>query len=103
MARLCTLKDWLEAFSRKQEEDLQFLLDLLERPRVSVEISRELQNRLRQRRLFSSFFKKLTWHQLSLEELEWCERKMEEILRREEEIKTLLDRLLVLFGEPENS
>ena len=103
MARLCTLKDWLEAFSRKQEEDLQFLLDLLERPRVSMEISRELQNRLRQRRLFSSFFKKLTWHQLPLEELEWCERKMEEILRREEEIKTLLDRLLVLFGEPENS
>ncbi len=102
MARLCTLKDWLEAFSRKQEEDLKFLLDLLNHPRASKEVSRELHNRLRERRLYSSFFKTLSWHQLSPEELAWCEKKMEEILKREEDIKNLLDRLLELFTDPEN-
>ncbi len=102
MARLCTLKDWLEAFYRKQEDDLRFFAELLTSPRASKEVSQELNRRLRERRLFSSFFKTLSWHHLSLEELEWCEKRMEEILQREEDIRTLLDRLLEIFEETEN-
>ena len=98
MARKCTLKDWLEAFSWKQEEDLRFLAELLSLPRVSPELSEELKARLQERKVFSSFFKTLSWHHLSQEELIWCEKKMEEILEREEEIKEILDRLLAIFG-----
>lgn len=98
MARVCTLKDWLEAFYRKQEDDLHFFADLLTSPKISEETSRELNRRLQERRQFSFFFKTLSWHNLSLDELEWCKKKMEEILSRENEIREILDRLLEMFG-----
>ncbi|WP_297057541.1 hypothetical protein [Thermosulfurimonas sp.] len=94
MARLCTLKDWLEAFERKQQDDLRFFREVLSRGEVISGLSRELRRRLRERQAYSSFFKRLSWHHLSAEELSWCEKKMEEILRREDELRRLLDRLL---------
>ena len=100
MARVCTLKDWLEAFYLKQEDDLQFFEDLLAYPRISKDVSQEIRRRLDERRQFSSFFKSISWHDLSLEDLQWCEKKMEEILLREDHIKEVLDRLVEVFRRP---
>jgi len=100
MARVCTLKDWLEAYSLKQEDDLQFLEDLLAYPRISREVSEELRRRLDERRQYSAFFKSISWHNLSPEDLRWCVNKMEEILWREDQIKEVLDRLVEVFRRP---
>jgi len=99
MARVCTLKDWLKAFSRKQEEDLHFFVGLLTSGKVSKEISREVSRRLQERQEFGRFFKTLSWHNLSLEELQWCEKKMEEIISREDTIKDILDKILKKFEQ----
>ncbi len=99
MARVCTLKDWLKAFARKQEEDLSFFTELLSTPEISREISLELQRRLYERRKFSAFFRTLTWQHLSPEELAWCERKLEEVLAREDELHRLVNLLLEMLGE----
>ncbi len=99
MARVCTLKDWLKAFSQKQEEDFKFFSDLLAEPRVTRELAEEIQRRLYERRKFSAIFKTLSWQNLSTEELAWCERKLEEVLRKEDELHKLVDLLLEIFGE----
>jgi hypothetical protein len=94
--KILSLKDWIDSFWHFQEEDLNFFKNLLTRGKLPnvEEILKTLKERMQLRRAYYQIYKHLSWRDLPLTELEWVERKLTEILKREEIITEMIDKFL---------
>ncbi|PMP94963.1 MAG: hypothetical protein C0169_05915 [Thermodesulfobacterium geofontis] len=104
--KIVSLKDWINSFWDFQKEDLQYLQDLIIKntPFDPEEIINSLRERFKKRRAFYQIYKHLPNKDLSVNDLEWAEKKLKEIIYREELITDLVNKildLLTLFIESE--
>ncbi|PMP67889.1 MAG: hypothetical protein C0190_02385 [Thermodesulfobacterium geofontis] len=104
--KIVSLKDWINSFWDFQKEDLQYLQDLIIKntPFDPEEIINSLRERFKKRRAFYQIYKHLPNKDLSVNDLEWAEKKLKEIIYREELITELVNKildLLTLFIESE--
>lgn len=96
MGLIVNLKDWINSFWNFQEEDLQYLQNLILKkiPLDPEEIINNLKERSKMRRAFYQIYKHLPKKDLSINDLEWAEQKLAEILHREELITNLINKIL---------
>jgi predicted transcriptional regulator len=104
--KVVNLKDWINSFWNFQEEDLQYLQNLIIRklPLDPEEIINNLKERIKTRKAFYQIYKYLPRKDLSVKDLEWAEQKLAEIIYREDLITELTNKildLLTLFVESE--
>ncbi len=97
--RVVSLKDWIDSFWNFQEEDLQYLQNLIVKkaPLDPEEIVNKIKERIKARKAFYQIYKHLPRKDLSAKDLEWAEQKLAEILYREELITSLTYKLLDLL------
>lgn len=105
--KIVSLKDWINSFWNFQEEDLQYLQNLIvkKKPLDPEEIINNIKERFKTRKAFYQIYKHLPRKELSVKDLEWAEQKLAEILYREELITDLTNKildLLTFFVELEN-
>ncbi len=94
--KILSLKDWIISFWDFQEEDLNFFKNLLNEESIpNIEkILEVLKKRMELRRAYYQIYKYLSWRDLPLSELEWVEKKLTEILKREEIITEMINKFL---------
>jgi len=75
--KIVNLKDWINSFWNFQEEDLQYLQNLIIRklPLDPEEIINNLRERIKTRKAFYQIYKYLPRKDLSAKDLEWAEQK----------------------------
>jgi len=97
--KIVSLKDWIDSFWNFQEEDLQYLQNLITKkiPFDPEEIINNIKERFKIRKAFYQIYKHLPRKDLSLKDLEWAEQKLAEILYREELITDLTNKILDLL------
>ncbi len=97
--RLLTIKDWIESFWNFQEEDLKYFNNLIEKKNSfnPEKILIDLKERMKVRKAYYQIYKYLNWKDLSSQDLIWIEKKLNEILKREEFITHLIGKLLDLL------
>lgn len=105
--KIVSLKDWIDSFWNFQEEDLQYLQNLIvkKKPLDPEEIINNIKERFKTRKAFYQIYKHLPRKELSVKDLEWAEQKLAEILYREELITDLTNKILdilTFFIESEN-
>lgn len=97
--KIVSLKDWINSFWAFQEEDLQYLQKLIikKTPLDPEEVINNIKERFKTRKAFYQIYKHLLKKDLSINELEWAEQKLAEILCREELITNLTNQILDLL------
>jgi predicted transcriptional regulator len=97
--KVVDLKDWINAFWNFQEEDLQYLQNLIikKTPLNPEEIINKLKERIKTRKAFYQIYKHLPKKDLSAKDLEWAEKKLAEIIYREDLITELTNKILDLL------
>ena len=97
--KIVNLKDWINSFWNFQEEDLQYLQNLIIRksPLDPEEIINNLKERIKTRKAFYQIYKYLPRKDLSAKDLEWAEQKLAEIIYREDLITELTNKILDLL------
>ncbi len=97
--KIVSLKDWIDSFWNFQEEDLQYLQNLLvkKNPLDPEDIINNIKERIKTRKAFYQIYRHLPKKELSVKDLEWAEQKLAEILYREELITSLTYKLLDLL------
>uniref|UniRef100_A0A7V5XFM5 Uncharacterized protein n=1 Tax=Thermodesulfobacterium geofontis TaxID=1295609 RepID=A0A7V5XFM5_9BACT len=97
--KIVNLKDWINSFWNFQEEDLQYLQNLIIRklPLDPEEIINNLRERIKTRKAFYQIYKYLPRKDLSAKDLEWAEQKLAEIIYREDLITELTNKILDLL------
>ncbi|WP_156955596.1 hypothetical protein [Thermodesulfobacterium hydrogeniphilum] len=96
MDKIVSLKDWIDSFWNFQEEDLKYFKGLITKknPFDPEEILVNIKERINARKVFYQIYKYLPRKDLPLNELEWAEQKLAEILVREELITDLINKTL---------
>lgn len=97
--KIVNLKDWINSFWNFQKEDLQYLQDLIinNAPFDPEEIINNLRERFKKRKAFYQIYKHLPQKDLSVNDLEWAEEKLKEIIYREKLITDLINKILDLL------
>ncbi|MCD6489744.1 MAG: hypothetical protein J7K20_03340 [Thermodesulfobacterium sp.] len=94
--KIVSLKDWINSFWNFQEEDIQYLQNLIVKkvPLDPEEVINNIKERVKTRKAFYQIYKYLPRKDLSVRDLEWAEQKFAEILYREELITDLTNKIL---------
>jgi len=94
--KIVSLKDWINSFWNFQEEDIQYLQNLIVKkiPLDPEEVINNIKERFKTRKAFYQIYKHLPRKDLSVRDLEWAEQKLAEILYREELITDLTNKIL---------
>jgi predicted transcriptional regulator len=79
--KVVDLKDWINAFWNFQEEDLQYLQNLIikKTPLDPEEIINNLKERIKTRKAFYQIYKHLPKKDLSPKDLEWAEKNLQKL------------------------
>ncbi len=97
--KIVSLKDWIDSFWNFQEQDLKYFKNLISKknPFDPEEILLNIKERIQARKAFYQIYKYLPRKDLTLEELEWAEQKLAEIIIREELITDLINKTLEIL------
>ncbi len=97
--RIVSLKDWIDSFWDFQEEDLKYFQDLMNKkiPFNPEDILKNIKDRMQTRRAFYQIYKHLPKKELPIHELEWAEKKLAEIVYREELITSMVNKILEIL------
>lgn len=95
-----TIKDWVKSFWELQEDDFRFFLeDFKKLMRDPKALLRELKLRMNRRKVFYNIFKHLSWRDLPVEEFNWVQNRIDELLARESLITETVNKILDIMSE----
>jgi len=97
--KLITVEDWIESFWNFQEEDFKYFQQIISNFNSfdPEEVLKNIKERMKARKIFYQIYKYLPSYEFNLNNLDYFQKKLNQIIYREEMITDMISKILDLL------